>query len=138
MSLKTKQILAALAAVFSIATVIWCVTDLVIGYSPEKPSILVTLAVFYAAVAGWAIHWLVRKDREIRLGPTEKGEILLRMMTARGGRITPDEAAADSGLPLETVRETLQRLCREGACELRATMAGTTVYVSRQPAPAPQ
>jgi hypothetical protein len=134
MGLKTKQVLAAVAAVLSIAIVIWCIVDLIIGYSREKPSILVTLAVFYAAVAGWAIHWLVRKDREIRLGPAEKGEILLRLMTARGGRITIDEAAAESGFPPGTVREVLQRLCREGVCELRATMAGETVYVSRTPA----
>lgn len=58
MSQKIKSVLAGLAAALSIAIVLWCVYDLITGHSREKPSILVTLAVFYSAVAGWAIHWL--------------------------------------------------------------------------------
>lgn len=137
MSLKFKQVLAALAAVLSIGIVIWCVYDLIAGYSREKPSILVTLAVFYAAAAGWAIHWLARKHREIRLSPQDKEAIVLEAMAARSGRITPDEAAADSGLPVEAVRDILHRLRRRGACELRATIAGDTVYVERTPVSEP-
>lgn len=130
-----KTILAALAAVFSIGVVIWCIYDLIAGYSKEKPSILVTLAVFYAAVAGWAIHWLARKIAMARRTPEDNEQILLRLMTDKGGRITPNEAADETGLPVTAVQTLLGGLTRKGLCELRATVEGATVYVVKDPVP---
>ncbi len=130
-----KKILAALAAVFSTAAVIWCIYDLITGYSREKPSILVTLAVFYAAVAGWAIHWLVQKMAWERRTPEDNEQILLRLMSDKGGRITPAEAATETGLPVTAVRDLLGGLARKGRCELRATVEGAAVYVVKEPLP---
>ncbi len=130
-----KKILAALAAVFGIGVVIWCVYDLITGYSREKPSILVTLAVFYAAAAGWAIHWLVRKTDRERRTPEDNEKILLRLMTDKGGRITPTEAATETGLPVTAVRDLLGGLTRKGLCELRATVEGAAIYVVKEPVP---
>ena len=130
-----KKILAALAAVFSILVVFWCSYDLIAGYSREKPSILATLAVFYAAVAGWAIHWLVRKMAMERRTPEDNEQILLQLMTDKGGRITPAEAAAETGLPVTAVRDLLGGLTRKGLCELRATVEGAAIYVVKGPLP---
>jgi len=130
---SSKKILAALAAVFSIGVVAWCIYDLITGYSREKPSILATLAGFYAAAAGWAIHWLVQKTARERRTPEDSEQILLRLMTDKGGRITATEAAAETGLPLAAVRDLLGGLTRKGLCELRATVEGAAIYVVREP-----
>lgn len=83
--------------------------------------------ILWFVALGWAIFYknpkyLAGKDLELRL---------LEVIRGKGGRVTPIEIAAATGLNVDRAKEELEGFCNRGAAELHVTDGGSFVYVFR-------
>lgn len=128
---RILSILGAGIALVSLLFVAAAVGDLAKPEQTETPfGVIVGLLIFFLGTAAGGGYLFVAQSRRARTGRTERTErTLLRMIAARGGRITPEEIALECPLTVEQARKRLDALCADGSGEVQVTMEGKKVYV---------
>ena len=122
-------VIGVMISLFSLFMVAAAVGDLYTGSDTETGVLVGLLLFFLATLAGGAYlsYSSRRKKKATSDEATERA--VLKVIMAKGGRITPVEVAAETTLSVRQSRMALERLCTLGLGSLQITDSGELVYV---------
>lgn len=109
--------------------VIAAIADLIQG-SETETGILIGLLVFFGGTMFGGFYLLYsqfKKKKGAEIAAQE--ETILRLVTNRGGRITPMELARDTSFSIDQSKSVLDEYCDRGYCQLEVTDKGNLLYV---------
>ncbi len=124
--------IGGLVSICSAFFVVAAIGDLLSGNSDTQPGVLWGLLVFFSLTCAGGIYLIVSTRKRSHQQRTQQQERdVLRLVAARGGRITPFEVAAESELSATQAQAILESLCQVGMAELQVTEQGNLIYVFR-------
>jgi hypothetical protein len=117
-------IIALVSSLFLVAAI----GDLIQG-SETKPSVLWGLMVFFFLTLAAGLYLaIIPRLRKGKLDRQRRERSVLKVIAARGGRVTPFELAAESDMDIKEAQAFLDNLCTNGIGQLQVTDTGELVY----------
>ena len=126
-----KQIVGWLVIIPSVPFVFLSLMDLWQGDATTEPSVLVGMAVFFGLVSAAGLRLILSGRATPHVDPevaTQHEAAALRLAVSADGTLGPAELAAQGGMSFADAKLALDRLCKQGACEVVVTDQGAVLY----------
>lgn len=129
---RLMMVVGVVIVLFSAFLVVSASIDLIGGESDTETSVLVGLLVFFSLAGLGGLYMTANSRRRGKRRAEQRMEReILRVIAARGGRVTPFEIAAETDLSTAEAQAYMDKLCTDGMGELQVTSEGYLVYVFR-------
>lgn len=129
---RLMMVVGVVIVLFSTFLVVSASIDLIGGESDTETSVLVGLLVFFSLAGLGGLYMTVNSRRKGKRRAEQRMEReILRVIAAKGGRVTPFEIAAETDLSTAEAQAYMDKLCTDGMGELQVTSEGNLVYVFR-------
>ncbi|MDM8515145.1 hypothetical protein QUF76_03010 [Desulfobacterales bacterium HSG16] len=96
----------------------------------DEAGVVYSLLVICLGGALFSIRMVLKARAGKKKAVQEKKERrILRLITQKGGRVTPFEIASETSLTIEEAKNTLDNMCENGFGQLQVADTGSTIYV---------
>lgn len=125
-----KTVIGIFFTIFCSLIFFQAIYDLSLEEAEDEKGVVMALLVICLVGTLLSIRMILKARKGKKKAVQEKQERrILRLITQKGGRVTPFEIASETSLTIEEAQDALDRMCENGFGQLQVADTGSTIYV---------